>query len=117
MTRRCYNTFFLRLVENRIRPYYLIHFIPTHYTQHFATSLEKGRDILKRTWGYISGLGNPIYIVYLPNGKGKVMCMPDYLISHSKEGYLFETFEGGTGFYADSTTVTDSHSKGCPVPQ
>lgn len=90
---------FLNLIEIRVRPYYLIHFIPTKYTNHFRTSIEKGKEIVKHLWGYISGLANPIYIIYLPKAKGKVMHMPDYLLAKTPEGYWFENFEGDIGFY------------------
>lgn len=90
---------FLGLIEVRVRPYYLIHYIPTEFTAHFRASLEKGRAIIKGLWGHVSGLANPTYIVYLPRGCGKVMYMPDYLLERDPDGYWFETFEGGVAVY------------------
>lgn len=89
----------LNLVEIRVRPYYLIQFIPTKWTEHFRTSITKGIKIIEDIWGYISGIANPVYIVYLPHGKGKVPVYPNYIISRVKEGYIFRNFENEEVLY------------------
>lgn len=93
-----------RLFENRIRPYYLIQFIPTKWTEHFRVPIKKGLEIMGRLHGHLSGLANPTYIVYLPEGAGKVPIYPNYIVKHTEEGYYLKNFEGRTVLYPEKLT-------------
>lgn len=84
---------FRRCRNNRIRPYYLVHFIETEHAQHFKTSVEKGLEILDDLHGNISGISIPQYIVYLPDGGGKVIVSPNYLVKRTREGYWFRNWQ------------------------
>lgn len=89
------------LYVNRIIPYYLIQFIPTKWTEHFRVPIEKGLEIMRSLHGNLSGIANPTYIIYLPDGAGKVPLLPDYLIEHTSEGYDFENYEGRKVLYKE----------------
>jgi len=82
------------LYVNRIIPYYLIHFIPTKWTEHFRVPIQRGLEITKHLHGHLSGIANPIYIAYLPDGGGKVPLSSNYLIERTGQGYYFENWEG-----------------------
>ncbi len=95
----------LKLTEMRVRPYYLIQFIPTKWTEHFRVSISEGIKIMEDLWGYISGIANPVYIVYLPRGAGKVPVYPNYVLSRVKEGYIFRNFENEEVLYYAPTDL------------
>lgn len=90
-----------KLFENRVLPYYLIQFIPTKWTEHFRVPISRGLEIMKSLQGRLSGLANPTYIVYLPDGAGKVPILPNYMVKHGKEGYYFENYEGRVVLYEE----------------
>lgn len=61
-----------RLVELRVKPYYLHHADLARGTGHFRTSLEHGQELVRSLRGRVSGLCQPTYVVDLPGGHGKV---------------------------------------------
>lgn len=91
-----------KLYVNRIIPYYLIQFIPTKWTGHFRVPIQKGLEIMKSLHGHLSGIANPTYIVYLPDGAGKVPILPNYMLEYTKDGYYFENFEGRKVLYRET---------------
>ena len=60
------------LLNQSIRPYYLHHPDQTTGTQHFRVSLRKGLEINRILRGRLSGFGLPLYVLDIPNGRGKV---------------------------------------------
>lgn len=95
------------LYANRIIPYYLIQFIPSRWTEHFRVPIRKGLEIMEYLHGRLSGISNPTYIVYLPDGAGKVPLLPNYLIEHSEEGYYFKNWEGKKVLYREQRCDKD----------
>jgi lysine 2,3-aminomutase len=74
-----------RLLQIRVRPYYLHQMDLTAGTEHFRTSIDRGVAIMGGLRGNLSGLGIPTYVVDLPGGKGKVPLFPDYIHSRGHE--------------------------------
>jgi len=68
-----------RFVENRIKPYYLHHGDLAPGTGHLRTDLAAGRDLVRSLRGRLSGLAQPLYVLDIPGGHGKVPAGPDYL--------------------------------------
>jgi lysine 2,3-aminomutase len=66
-------------VETRIRPYYLHHADLAPGTGHLRTSIAEGQAILRALRGRLSGLAQPLYVLDIPGGHGKVPVGPDYL--------------------------------------
>ena len=60
------------LLNQSTRPYYLHHPDLTAGTQHFRVSLRKGLKINRSLRGQLSGFGLPLYVLDIPNGRGKV---------------------------------------------
>ena len=58
-----------RLLQARIRPYYLYHCDSVEGVSHFQTSLEKGRSIMQHLRASTSGLAIPQYIATTLAGK------------------------------------------------
>lgn len=68
-----------RFVENRIKPYYLHHGDLAPGTGHLRTALPEGRALMRAMRGRLSGLAQPLYVLDIPGGHGKVPVGPDYL--------------------------------------
>ncbi|MBO1018721.1 lysine-2,3-aminomutase-like protein [Methylobacterium sp. SD274] len=68
-------------VENRVKPYYLHHGDLAPGTGHLRTGLAAGRNLMGRLRGRLSGLAQPLYVLDIPGGHGKVPVGPSYLAS------------------------------------
>jgi lysine 2,3-aminomutase len=66
-------------VENRIKPYYLHHGDLAPGTAHLRTSLDAGQALMRGLRGGLSGLAQPLYVLDIPGGHGKVPVGPGYL--------------------------------------
>lgn len=83
-----------KLVENRVRPYYLYQCDPAQGLSHFRTSIGKGIEIIENLIGHTSGFAAPTYVIDAPNGGGKIPIMPNYLISQSSSKVILRNYEG-----------------------
>lgn len=70
---------FARMLQERIRPYYLHQMDLTNGTGHFRTRLEEGIALMAVLRRELSGLAIPHYVVDLPGGHGKIPLVPDYV--------------------------------------
>lgn len=68
-----------RFVENRIKPYYLHHGDLAPGTGHLRTDIGQGRELMRVLRGRLSGLAQPLYVLDIPGGHGKVPVGPNYL--------------------------------------
>ncbi len=83
-----------RLVQNRVRPYYLYQCDLTEGLSHFRTPVGKGSEILESLIGHTSGFCVPTYVIDAPGGGGKIPVMPTYLISWSTNKVVLRNYEG-----------------------
>jgi lysine 2,3-aminomutase len=67
------------LVECRVKPYYLHHPDLAPGTSHFRVSIAEGQALMRQLRGRLSGLAQPIYVLDIPGGFGKVPVGPTYL--------------------------------------
>lgn len=85
-------------VENRIKPYYLHHPDLAPGTSHFRLSLEKGRALMRRLRGRLSGLAQPEYVIDIPGGFGKSPAASQYVSLDAKHEaavqYAIEDWQG-----------------------
>ena len=81
---------FRKLVEMRIKPYYLHHPDQAKGTSHFRLPIAEGQGLMKKLLGRLSGIARPHYMLDIPGGFGKV------------------PLDGG---YIDGETVTDWQGK------
>ncbi len=63
---------FRAMLRARIKPYYLHQLDPAPGTARFHVPIERGREILRRLRGTISGTALPTYILDRPGGVGKI---------------------------------------------
>lgn len=87
-----------RLLMIRVKPYYLFQTDMTRGTNHFRTTIETGRGIMRSLIGHTSGLAVPLYAVDAPGGGGKIPLMPNY-INEEGEKIVFTNYCGTTCFY------------------
>ena len=90
------------LLANRVRPYMLIHYIKTEGAEHFRTPIDTGIQIMEWLLGKVSGLAMPMFVVYLPNGGGKVPLSPNYVVGMDEDKLMLRNFQGRVFAYEDS---------------
>ena len=83
-----------KLVQNRVRPYYLYQCDLSEGLSHFRTPVGKGIEILESLIGHTSGFCIPTYVIDAPGGGGKIPVMPNYLISWSTNKVILRNYEG-----------------------
>ncbi|MFO7765035.1 MAG: lysine 2,3-aminomutase [Pelovirga sp.] len=90
-----------KLVENRVRPYYLYQCDLAEGLSHFRTPVGKGIEIMEGLIGHTSGFSVPTYVVDAPGGGGKIPLTPNYLISLSTNKVVLRNYEGVITTYAE----------------
>lgn len=70
---------FRTLVANRVKPYYLHHGDLAKGTSHFRTSIRDGQRLMRHLRGNTSGTCQPLYVLDIPGGHGKVPIGPSYI--------------------------------------
>jgi lysine 2,3-aminomutase len=83
-----------KLVENRVRPYYLYQCDLSEGLAHFRTPVGKGIEIMESLIGHTSGFAVPTYVVDAPGGGGKIPLTPNYLLSLSTNKVVLRNYEG-----------------------
>lgn len=83
-----------KLVQNRVRPYYLYQCDLSEGLSHFRTPVGKGIEIMESLIGHTSGFAVPTYVIDAPGGGGKIPIMPSYLISWSTNKVVLRNYEG-----------------------
>lgn len=83
-----------KLVQNRVRPYYMYQCDMSEGLSHFRTPVGKGTEIMESLIGHTSGFAVPTYVIDAPGGGGKIPVMPNYLISWSTNKVVLRNYEG-----------------------
>lgn len=91
----------LRLVHNRVRPYYLYQCDLTTGIGHFRTTVDTGINIVHELQGYISGFAVPKFVIDAPGGGGKVPFSYQYTVSHDSDRIVFENYKGDIYSYPE----------------
>ena len=104
-----------RLVENRIRPYYLYQCDLVEGSGHFRTPVGKGLEIMEGLRGHTSGYAVPTYVIDAPGGGGKIPVMPNYLISYSDHKVVLRNYEGYITTYEEPPTYKRHDEAACAV--
>jgi lysine 2,3-aminomutase len=99
-----------KLVEYRIRPYYIYQCDLVEGSGHFRTPVGKGIEIMEGLRGHTSGYAVPTYVVDAPGGGGKIPVMPNYLISYSDHKVVLRNYEGYITTYEEPEHY-QSHDK------
>ena len=84
----------LKLVHNRVRPYYLYQCDLSRGISRFRTDVDTGVKIVHDLQGFISGFAVPKFVIDAPGGGGKVPICYDYVVSHDEHEYVLENYAG-----------------------
>jgi lysine 2,3-aminomutase len=91
-----------KLLAARVRPYYLLQMDLVRGGEHFRTPLETGVKIIDALRGHTSGLAVPHFIIDLPEGRGKVEMIPQYLRRRNGRTVIFRNHLGKECEYPDT---------------
>jgi lysine 2,3-aminomutase len=80
-------------VENRIKPYYLHHPDLARGTSHFRISIEEGLNLTRALRARLSGLAQPLYVLDIPGGYGKVP-LDSASVEKTASGHRIRGFDG-----------------------
>lgn len=89
----------LKLVKNRIRPYYLYQCDLALGINHFRTPVEKGLEIMGKLRGYISGFAVPTFVIDAPGGGGKVPINVQYVEEMNDHEVIMKNYKGEKYIY------------------
>lgn len=84
------------LVAQRIKPYYLHHPDLVAGTSHLRVSLAEGRALVASLRGRVSGLCQPVYVLDIPGGFGKVPAGQAWIEGPDADGAWRVTDPSGT---------------------
>jgi lysine 2,3-aminomutase len=88
-------TLFRGLVAMRVKPYYLHHGDLARGTAHFRCPIETGQELVRRLRARASGLCQPVYVLDIPGGWGKVPIAASVIAPGAASGqWLVEDAEG-----------------------
>jgi lysine 2,3-aminomutase len=106
-----------RLVEIRVRPYYIYQCDLVEGAGHFRTPVGKGLEIIEGLRGHTSGFAVPTYVIDAPGGGGKIPVMPNYLISYSDHKVVLRNYEGFITTYEEPIEYTPHDRSRCSYCQ
>jgi len=93
-----------KLIEARVKPYYLHHLDRAQGLSHFRVGVRRGLNLLRELRGTMPGYAIPSYILDIPKGYGKVPLQYHYLSVDEAERIYVETPDGDYLIYADEKT-------------
>jgi len=103
-----------RLIEVRVRPYYIYQCDLSKGIEHFRTPVSKGIEIIEGLRGHISGIAVPTFVVDAPGGGGKIPVMPNYVISQAPGKTILRNYEGMiTTYYGPTTYENQCECEDC----
>lgn len=83
-----------KLLQCRVRPYYLYQCDLIRGSSHLRTSVAKGIEIIEALRGFTTGYAIPQFVIDAPGGGGKVPINPGYILFHDREKVVVRNFEG-----------------------
>ena len=95
-----------KLVEMRVRPYYLYQCDLVEGSGHFRTPVGKGLEIMEGLRGHTSGYAVPTYVIDAPGGGGKVPVNPEWVLSRNADRVVIRNFEGKVFEYPEARDGT-----------
>lgn len=92
-----------KLLQSRVRPYYLYQCDLIRGSAHLRTSVAKGVEIIEGLRGHTTGYGIPQFVIDAPGGGGKVPLNPGYVLYHDQEKVVIRNYEGKIFEYPEPT--------------
>ena len=85
---------FRKLTAMKIKPYYLHHPDMAPGTSHFRMPISKGRELMAKIWGRLSGIAQPNYVLDIPGGFGKVPAGTAWIEEKEDGAYAVTDYQG-----------------------
>ncbi len=83
-----------RLLQMRVRPYYLYQCDLITGSRHFRTDPRVGLEIIEQLRGHTSGYAVPQFVIDAPGGGGKIPLNPNYLQTIDDEAVVLRNYQG-----------------------
>jgi lysine 2,3-aminomutase len=83
-----------KLLQIRVKPYYLYLCDLVKGTEHFRTTVEKALEIFREIQGFTSGLCVPHLVIDSPGGGGKIPILPQYIKKMTPEKVVLVNYKG-----------------------
>ncbi|MCI0514715.1 KamA family radical SAM protein [candidate division KSB1 bacterium] len=83
-----------KLLQARVRPYYIYQADMVVGTEHFRTSVAKGLEIIQALRGWTSGLAVPHFVIDAPGGGGKIPLLPQYVVKLTDQEVVLRNYKG-----------------------
>jgi lysine 2,3-aminomutase len=108
-----------KLLQCRVRPYYIYQCDLIQGSAHLRTSVAKGIEIIEGLRGHTTGYGVPQYVIDAPGGGGKVPINPDYILFHDREKIVIRNYEGKVFEYPEQAdaVVAGRHTPQSPADE
>ncbi len=103
---RIMKTLVHKLVQNRVRPYYMYQCDLSEGLSHFRTPVGKGIEIMESLIGHTTGFAVPTYVIDAPGGGGKIPVAPNYIVSWSTNKVILRNYEGIITTYNEPESYT-----------
>ncbi|MFH1834573.1 MAG: KamA family radical SAM protein [Methanobacteriota archaeon] len=100
-----------KLVEMRVKPYYLYQCDLARGNEHFRTPLEVGLNVIENLRGHTSGLCAPQFVIDAPGGGGKIPIQPDYLVKKTKNKLTLRNYRGDVFEYTEPIFIKVENKK------
>lgn len=92
---------FHKLLQIRVRPYYIYQCDPIVGSKHFRTTVDTGINIMEHLRGHTTGYAVPTYVIDGPGGGGKIPVAPNYIVSSKDGKHVVRNFKGELYTYID----------------
>ncbi len=98
-----------KLLQARVRPYYIYQADYVVGTEHFRTRVEKGLEIIRALRGWTSGLAVPHFVIDSPGGGGKIPLLPEYVVQITDEEVVLRNYQGKIFRYRQTAESNGKH--------
>jgi lysine 2,3-aminomutase len=102
-----------RLLQIRVRPYYIYQCDLSDGIGHFRTSVQTGIDIMESLRGHTSGLAVPTFVIDAPGGGGKIPVGPQYVLSRAPDAVTLRNYRGEMASYPEPLGYEPHHAEKC----
>ena len=92
-----------KLLQCRVRPYYLYQCDLIEGSSHLRTPAAKGIEIIEGLRGHTSGYAIPQLVIDAPGGGGKVPINPEYVLEKNSKQLVIRNYEGKSFVYPEPT--------------
>lgn len=98
-------------LKMRVKPYYLHQCDAIAGSDHFRTTVARGRAILQALHGWTTGYAVPQYMIDAPGGGGKVPVVPDYVVRQEGPDFVIRNYAGHLYRYREGAPEAEPASK------